>query len=85
MSRMNDNQEADLENKTILEDKNESQVISVRKEKRLELYYLARSLYMGYRKKIVMDNLAIAFPGKTVLERKAIAKQFYKNLVDTFL
>ena len=37
MSRMNDNQDADLENKTILEDKNESQVISVRKEKRLEL------------------------------------------------
>lgn len=39
----------------------------------------------GYRKKIVMDNLAIAFPEKTLLERKGIAKQFYKNLIDTFL
>ena len=39
----------------------------------------------GYRKKIVMDNLAIAFPEKTTEERVAIAKQFYKNLIDTFL
>lgn len=44
------------------------------------LYHLA-----GYRKKIVMDNLAIAFPQKTLKERQAIAKQFYKNLIDTFL
>ncbi len=44
------------------------------------LYYL-----VGYRKKVVMDNLAIAFPQKTDNERKTIAKQFYKNLIDTFL
>lgn len=40
---------------------------------------------IGYRKEIVYDNLNIAFPEKTVAERKAIAKQFYKNLVDTFI
>ena len=39
----------------------------------------------GYRKKIVMNNLAIAFPEKTEKERVAIAKQFYLNLIDTFL
>lgn len=32
-----------------------------------------------------MDNLAIAFPEKTTAERTIIAKQFYRNLVDTFL
>ncbi len=32
-----------------------------------------------------MNNLAIAFPQKTEQERKGIAKQFYKNLIDTFL
>lgn len=40
---------------------------------------------LGYRKKIVMDNLATAFPDKSVAERAAIAKKFYKNLADTFL
>lgn len=44
------------------------------------LYYVA-----GYRKKIVMKNLHIAFPEKTEKEKIAIAKQFYKNLIDTFL
>ncbi|RYY69165.1 MAG: lipid A biosynthesis acyltransferase, partial [Chitinophagaceae bacterium] len=39
----------------------------------------------GYRKKVVMDNLAIAFPDKSQEERVKIARQFYKNLVDTFL
>jgi len=39
----------------------------------------------GYRKKIVLQNLGIAFPEKTEAEKKAIAKQFYKNLVDTFI
>ncbi len=39
----------------------------------------------GYRKKIVMSNLDIAFPEKTLEEKKLIAKQFYKNLVDNFI
>lgn len=39
----------------------------------------------GYRKKVVMENLAIAFPHKSIGERKKIARQFYRNLVDTFL
>jgi Kdo2-lipid IVA lauroyltransferase/acyltransferase len=43
-------------------------------------YYLS-----GYRKKIVLANLDIAFPEKTTAEKKIIAKKFYRNLVDTFL
>lgn len=32
-----------------------------------------------------MNNLAIAFPEKNLTEKKTIAKQFYKNLVDNFI
>lgn len=32
-----------------------------------------------------MNNLSIAFPEKSSAEKKTIAKQFYKNLVDTFI
>jgi KDO2-lipid IV(A) lauroyltransferase len=44
------------------------------------LYYL-----VGYRKKVVMKNLETAFPEKTSAERTRIAKNFYKNFVDTFI
>lgn len=39
----------------------------------------------GYRKKIVMENLARAFPQKTREERKKIAKKFYRNFTDNFI
>jgi Kdo2-lipid IVA lauroyltransferase/acyltransferase len=38
-----------------------------------------------YRRDIVLKNLALAFPEKTEKERWKIAKQFYHNLVDTFM
>jgi KDO2-lipid IV(A) lauroyltransferase len=44
------------------------------------VYYI-----LAYRKKVVMSNLKIAFPDKTEKERKKIAKQFYHNLIDTFI
>jgi KDO2-lipid IV(A) lauroyltransferase len=44
------------------------------------IYYVLR-----YRKKVVMDNLQIAFPEKTGKERIRIAKNFYHNFVDTFI
>lgn len=44
------------------------------------IYYVA-----GYRKKVVMNNLTIAFPEKREEERKRIARQFYRNLIDTFI
>lgn len=41
------------------------------------LYYI-----VGYRKKVVFDNLQIVFPEKTSEERKNIAKKFYRHLCD---
>lgn len=40
---------------------------------------------LGYRRKIVMDNLQTAFPEKPLEELTKISKQFYQNLADTFL
>ncbi len=44
------------------------------------IYYV-----FGYRKEVVMKNLLIAFPDKTEKERTRIAKDFYHNLIDTFI
>ena len=46
----------------------------------LLLYYV-----VGYRKKVVMDNLARVFPEKSEKERITIAKKFYRNLTDNFI
>jgi Kdo2-lipid IVA lauroyltransferase/acyltransferase len=39
----------------------------------------------GYRKKVVMENLAYAFPEKTEEERRQIARRFYRNFVDNWI
>ncbi len=44
------------------------------------LYYV-----IGYRRKVVMVNLRIAFPQKSEQELKAIARRFYRNFVDNFI
>jgi len=55
------------------------------------LYILSDGVYLvvyygiGYRKKIVMNNLEMAFPEKTGEERLKIAKKFYHNLLDSFI
>jgi Kdo2-lipid IVA lauroyltransferase/acyltransferase len=55
------------------------------------LYVLADGLYalifyvFKYRKKIVLANLAHAFPEKTEKERIRIAKNFYKTFIDSFV
>jgi KDO2-lipid IV(A) lauroyltransferase len=55
------------------------------------LYVLADGIYLlvyyvfKYRRKVVMDNLLIAFPEKTEAERIKIAKQFYLNFIDSFI
>ena len=55
------------------------------------LYVLADGLYLliyrvfCYRRRVVLQNLAIAFPEKTETERKSIAKKFYHSLIDTFI
>lgn len=50
-----------------------------------DLLYLLIYYVIGYRKKVVMNNLLIAFPEKTESERRRIEKQFYKNFIDTFI
>lgn len=41
------------------------------------IYYI-----FGYRKQVVMNNLAIAFPEKSDQEREKIAKEFFQNFCD---
>lgn len=40
---------------------------------------------VGYRKKVVFSNLKQAFPGRSEIERKKIAKKFYRNFTDNFI
>ena len=55
------------------------------------LYIISDGIYLvvyyviGYRKKVVMNNLQIAFPEKSIAERVKIAKAFYHNLLDSFI
>lgn len=55
------------------------------------IYFIGDGIYFfiyyvfGYRRKIVIGNLKIAFPDKTDKEIGKIAKQFYHNLADTFM
>jgi KDO2-lipid IV(A) lauroyltransferase len=55
------------------------------------LYFISDIFYgliyyvVGYRKKVVMNNLLIAFPEKTEKERIRIAKKFYHHFTDTFI
>src|SRR4249920_3194278 len=39
----------------------------------------------GYRRKVIEGNLAIAFPEKTIAERKGIAKKFHLIFIDSFM
>lgn len=55
------------------------------------LYLLADFLYfifyklLGYRKKVVRNNISNSFPQKTEKERLAIEKSFYKHFADLVL
>jgi len=52
------------------------------------LYIMADILFffayyvIGYRKKVVLENLRLAFPEKTEKQRKRIAREFMKHLCD---
>ena len=52
------------------------------------LYILSDVLYLfiypvfGYRRRIVLSNLKIAFPEKTEAEQNIIAKKFYRQFID---
>jgi KDO2-lipid IV(A) lauroyltransferase len=38
--------------------------------------------FIGYRKKVVMDNIVKSFPNKTAKEHKEIARKFYQHFCD---
>ncbi len=52
------------------------------------LYFLSDLLFLifyyiiGYRKKVVFDNLKLAFPEKTDKELKSIRKKFFRHFLD---
>lgn len=47
-----------------------------------DLLYVMVYYLLGYRKKVVMENLEQAFPEKSFEERQALAKKYYRNLTD---
>ena len=55
------------------------------------LYLLSDFLYLiffyliGYRKKVVLENLQLAFPNKELNELRAIQKKFFKHFTDIFI
>ncbi|MBR9853948.1 MAG: lipid A biosynthesis acyltransferase [Algicola sp.] len=55
------------------------------------IYFISDGVYallyhvIGYRKKVVRNNLALVFPEKSTEERLAIEKKFYKHMCDMFL
>ena len=48
------------------------------------VYFLVYRV-VGYRKKVVRDNLKLVFPEKSEAEIRHIQKQFYKHMCDMFL
>ncbi|MBT8271673.1 MAG: lipid A biosynthesis acyltransferase, partial [Bacteroidia bacterium] len=50
-----------------------------------DLVFLLVYFLIGYRKKVVTDNLKLVFPDKSVTEIKSIRKRFYRHMCDLFL
>lgn len=50
-----------------------------------DLFYLLMYHVIGYRRKVVMQNLRNSFPNKTEKELKLLEKKFYHYLCDLFL
>lgn len=50
-----------------------------------DLIFLVLYYVIGYRKKVVMNNLKIAFPEKSKAELTVIMKKFYSHFLDIFM
>jgi len=48
-----------------------------------DLVYLIARFVVGYRKKVIDENLLFAFPEKSQKERKKIRNRFYRNFTDS--
>jgi KDO2-lipid IV(A) lauroyltransferase len=49
-----------------------------------DLLFLLGYYVVGYRKKVILENLRHAFPEKQENELRKIARQFFRNLTDSF-
>jgi Kdo2-lipid IVA lauroyltransferase/acyltransferase len=49
-----------------------------------DLLFLFGYYVIGYRKKVILENLQHAFPEKSENERREIARLFFRNLTDSF-
>ncbi|WP_425637314.1 lysophospholipid acyltransferase family protein [Algoriphagus yeomjeoni] len=49
-----------------------------------DILYLVARFILGYRKKVIDENLKFAFPEKSEKERKRIRNSFYRNFTDSF-
>ncbi len=47
-----------------------------------DVLFVLNYYIIGYRKKLVMDNLNIAFPEKSLDEKKKISRVFFRNFTD---
>ncbi len=50
-----------------------------------DIFYVLIYYAIGYRKKIVLSNLQLAFPEKSEIELLKIRKKFYHHFVDVFM
>jgi len=50
-----------------------------------DIFYLLLYYVIGYRKKVVLENLHRSFPEKTDAEIKSISKRFYRHFSDLTL
>ncbi len=50
-----------------------------------DFFYILIYYIFGYRKKVVLDNLSLAFPEKELKELKKIRKKFYHHFIDIFV
>ncbi len=50
-----------------------------------DFLYLIVYYVIGYRKKVVYENLSLVFPGKSKEEIEQIQKKFYRHFVDIFM
>lgn len=47
-----------------------------------DFFYVLLYYIFGYRKKVILKNLNLAFPEKTIEEKHRIAKKFYRHFTD---
>lgn len=50
-----------------------------------DFFFVIIYYFIGYRKKVVLKNISYAFPEKTEIEQKQIAKKFYNHFTDLFM